>query len=808
MKKLLLTFFLLLATASAFISTARNEYQLPPQEIQDLMMASPIPTAIFNQDASKAVIMVRGCQFRKLAEIVKIKECKVAGVRINANNFSESRYNTIFNDLYFIEVSSGKKSAISGLPQDAKIQEVHWSPDGKCICFINLAADEVELYKVDATKAEPTAEKINKLKVNSSLGNPYTFLPDGRIIYKSVPINAGAFPEEGVPEGPVIQRSKNAKATYRTYQDLIKSEYDEAVFKYLATSVLTLYDGERTKVIGKPAIYRKFTPSPDGNYILTETELGSFSYSKPHGSFPSSLKIINLGGERIATLRNPKMDKQAKKDSLPTKLKWQWRADEAATIAWVEKKDSTFSIWQCEAPFKVKEDKQCLLKAQYSLGDIYWGSDDLAVFYEKSKKDTMMFVRAFAPGDTSKPVRTLFQYSTAVDTVGDAPVFGKPYLTPHVTGNRKLFIEGKNEAILFTGKNRLDGEGDAMWFIDRFDLKKNKAEQIWMAEAPYVSSVIKILSEKKGRVKFISRRESNKVVPQYCILDARGGGNARVQQVTDFENPVPQLDSIIDRFIVYTREDGVKLSGRLYLPSGYDTAKDGRLPLFMWTYPYEYKSRAEAEKYREPRYTFQMPGRTRHIFWATQGYAVFQGFSMPIIASSVKDEPNDDFINQLVMNAKAAINCLDSMGIIDTARVAVGGHSYGSFMTANLMCHTKLFKAGLAESGAFNRSLTPFGFQHEDRTYWKAKKMYNDMSPFNYAHKLSGHILFVHGTMDENTGTHPIQSERMYYAVAGNGGDTDYLQLPYEGHGYIFEENLMTLFHETFQMLEKYVKKK
>lgn len=804
MKKLLLT-LTFLATMAICSLNAKSGYQLPPQEIQDLMLAQPIPGAVFNQDASKAAVLVRNSQFRELSEIVAMKEYKVAGLRINACNFSESRYKSVWNDIYFIDVKSGKQIRVNGIPDGALIQNVHWNPAGTGICFTNLASDEVELYRVDATAGDPCAEKINKYRINSIFGHPYSFLPDGRIIYKCLPDNMGAFPEQGVPEGAVIQRSKGKKGNYRTYQDLIKSQYDEEVFKYLCTSVFAVYDGTDTKVIGKPAICLDYTLSPDGGYILAENILGPYPYTKKAASFPSAFIVMNIDGRKIATLKSPKLDKQARKDSLAQTSRWHWRADRGATLAWVEKKDTIYSVWQCEAPFRIKTDKSRLLTAKYQLSDLYWGNDNLALFYEKSKSEKMMYVRAFNPADSTLEPRTLFSYSTAADTLGTAPVFGTPYLVPSITGNRKLFVEGGSDAILFTGKNRPDSEGDYMPFIDRFDLRKSRMEQIWISEAPYISSVIKILSEKKGRVKFVSRRESNKVVPQYCIIESRGGKD-KISQVTQFENPVPQLDGIIDRFITYTRADGVKLTARLYLPAGYDPAKDGRLPLFMWTYPYEYKCRAEAEKRRDPRYTFEMPGRTHHIFWATQGYAVLQGFSMPIIASDVDGEPNDDFINQLVMNAEAAIHCLDSMGIADTARVAVGGHSYGSFMTANLMCHTKYFKAGLAESGAFNRSLTPFGFQNEDRTYWKVQKVYNDMSPFNYADSLSGHVLFVHGTMDENTGTHPIQTERMYYAVVGNGGDADYLQLPYEGHGYIFKENLMQLFHETYEMLEKYVK--
>lgn len=225
----------------------------------------------------------------------------------------------------------------------------------------------------------------------------------------------------------------------------------------------------------------------------------------------------------------------------------------------------------------------------------------------------------------------------------------------------------------------------------------------------------------------------------------------------------------------------------------------------MWGYPYEFKSVAEAEKSRPARYNFLRPGYGSAVLWVTQGYAVMDGISMYIISETKDKEPNDVFISQLIMNAEAAINFVDSIGVGDRDRIAIGGHSYGGFMTANLLAHTDLFKAGIARSGAYNRSLTPFGFQSERRNYWKAKEVYDKMSPFNYADKLKTPILIIHGQMDNNTGTFPIQSERLYHAVAGHGGTARYLQLPYESHGYSAYENVMHMLYETDTWLAKWL---
>jgi dipeptidyl aminopeptidase/acylaminoacyl peptidase len=250
----------------------------------------------------------------------------------------------------------------------------------------------------------------------------------------------------------------------------------------------------------------------------------------------------------------------------------------------------------------------------------------------------------------------------------------------------------------------------------------------------------------------------------------------------------------------------------LYLPKGYDVKRDGPLPVFIWAYPAEFNSAADAAQVRGSEHKFTLLNWGSPVFYATQGYAVLNNAEMPIVAapkdSTQKNEtkPNDNFVDQLRMNAEAAINKLAEMGVGDRNRVAVGGHSYGAFMTANLLAHTNLFKAGIARSGAYNRSLTPFGFQNEDRTYWQAPDLYNAMSPFSHADKLKTPILLIHGDLDNNTGTYPIQSERLFNAIKGHGGTARYISLPYESHGYAGRENILHMLAEQFDWLEKYVK--
>jgi dipeptidyl aminopeptidase/acylaminoacyl peptidase len=363
----------------------------------------------------------------------------------------------------------------------------------------------------------------------------------------------------------------------------------------------------------------------------------------------------------------------------------------------------------------------------------------------------------------------------------------------------KLVDNGKK--ILLNNTTGSSPKGD-LPFLASFDLQTKKMDYIWRSEEGYFENITKVLDPDKLVV--LTRKESESLVPNYWIrnLSTKTGD----RQITQFTNPYPQLEGVTKEKIRYKREDGVVLTGDLYLPKGYDRKRDGKLPVFIWAYPAEYNSAADAAQIRGSEHKFTLVNWGSAIYYVTQGYAVLNNAEMPIVAPGKDKKPNDDFIKQLTMNAEAAIKVLDEMGVGDRNRVAVGGHSYGAFMTANLLAHTKLFKAGIARSGAYNRSLTPFGFQNEDRTYWQSPDVYNAMSPFSHADKIKTPILLVHGEMDNNTGTYPMQSERMFNAIKGHGGTVKYVSLPYESHGYQGRENILHMLNEQFTWLEKYVK--
>ena len=479
-----------------------------------------------------------------------------------------------------------------------------------------------------------------------------------------------------------------------------------------------------------------------------------------------------------------------------------WRDDEAATVVWCMPLDSGFikknvdfhdAVYALPAPFNT-EPKQ-IFKTKMRYRGVSWGNATFALVNEAltGKQQTQMSRYNPSTGELEKLMErnTTDAYSNPGFPVTEKNQFGRNVV--------KLVDNGTK--LLMNNPTGSSPKGD-LPFLATFELASKKTDIIWRSPEGYFESIVSVMNADK--LELLTRKESEKDVPNYWIKNLKA--KIADRQLTNFANPYPQLAGVSKQKVKYKRVDGVDLTGDLYLPKGYDAKRDGKLPVFIWAYPAEYNSAADAAQIRGSEHRFTLINWGSPIYYVTQGYAVLNNAEMPIVATSKDKKPNDNFIEQLTMNAEAAINTLDSMGVGDRNRVAVGGHSYGAFMTANLLAHTNLFKAGIARSGAYNRTLTPFGFQNEDRTYWQAPDLYDAMSPFAYADKIKTPILLVHGEMDDNTGTFPIQSERMFNAIKGNGGTVKFVSLPYEAHGYRGRENILHTLAEQYAWLEKYVK--
>lgn len=815
---LFLSAIILVASIPSFAEVP--QFKRPDPVIEKLVMSDQLPFVKTNGQSTKAFIGYMGPRYVPLEKVAS-SEVRVAGVRMDPKTFSETR-EVFYRRVEVLDVASASVQEVSGIPAGGEVRFAAFSPDGRTLAFtVTLSEKGTWLYKVDCSAAELIAKKVCENRVNTVFGNPFAFLDNGRILFKCVPQDLGPFPEEGMAHWPVVMENYEKKSI-RTQQDLIKSPYDESVYDYCCTTELAVAGPDGVKTIAGNAVYRSYNASPDGNYIIVTTEEKPYSYIQGHRSFPSRQFIIDCSGNVVKSIQDGTVKKD-KKDRTPKPSGFNWRPDKPATLYWTEHKnvpeperdakdadrpEKTFTdlLMQCEAPFNFESDKTVVLAPEYRMGQIFWCNDKIAFFQESSSKQKMRRLMTFVPCDTLAERKVLYTESREVDTLGNFPVFGNLYTVDNIYGRKVVWTDVKNRTVLMTGNDRRDAEGDKMSFIDRITLKNSERENIWMGQAPVLEKIISIVDP--NRLKFISTRESTFVVPDLWETSFAKGKPAS-RQLTHFDNPVPDLNKMITRqFVTYTRKDGLKCYANLYLPAGYDKEKDGRLPVFTWAYPAEFACKAMSEKTKPGRYNFLKPNHSAAYIWVTQGYAVLQEFTMAIVAADKDSLPNNSFLEQLVMSAEAAVDfVVDSIGVGDRERIGVGGHSYGGFMTANLLAHTRLYKAGIARSGAYNRSLTPFGFQNEDRNYWKATDIYQEMSPFNYADKVKDAILLIHGQMDNNTGTFPVQSERMYQALVYFGAPARYLQLPYESHAYIGQETTLHAMYETQAWLEKYLKK-
>lgn len=797
MRKSLFTLCLLAGT----VAYAQDDvtYQRPPAVMEELLLAKPTPSVSVERNGEWMILTERD-SYAPVEELAQ-PELRIAGLRLNPRNFGPSRaaYGT---GLQLKRIKTKEVFSISGLPQEPRISQLSWSDDGKHAAFLHSENNRIDLYVIDV--AGRSARKVNTAALNAAMGNAYTWVDDNRLLYKTVPTDAGALPAApAAPKGPVVQESKGKAAASRTYQDLIKSPYDEALFAHITTSQLRLNDLQQEKAVGAPAIYAGLSVSPDKQYLLARRVERPFSYLVPAYGFPSTSFVMDLQGKEVKTLaKNPSSEGApiGFDDVMDVPRSFSWKADEAHTITYVKALDGGLGRKKADyrdALYAVdavnNEQPKELFRTRRRFDDVIWGNKELALVYESMFADRRERISMY--NSVTGQLDSLFEKSSN-DAYNE---IGRPFTIRNQYNERVLFVQKNGELLLRSQGSSPEGD---MPFVQSYNLKTGKGSILWRCQAPYYEYVIDAVDPEK--LIMLTSRESETEAPNYYIRDLRKRA-ATGTPITDFTNPYKAMEGVTKEKISYKRADGVNLTGNLYLPKGYDAKKDGPLPVFIWAYPREYKSAADAAQVRGSRYTFTRVGYGGPLFWVTQGYAILDNAEMPIVGEGSK-EPNDNFIPQLYLNAHAAIQALAKMGVGDSNRVAVGGHSYGAFMTANLLAHTKLFKAGIARSGAYNRTLTPFGFQAEERTYWQAPEVYFNMSPFSFADKIKTPLLLIHGQLDNNSGTFPVQSERLYNAVKGHGGTVRFVQLPFESHGYTARENLLHMLWEQTQWLNTYVK--
>lgn len=802
-----LFFTVLFIFSGCLILTAQENltYQKPPKEILELVDIERAPSVSMDSKNQHMVLMYRNA-YKTLSDLSD-EEMKLAGLRINPRTNISSTL-TYVNNIKYKKLRDKEPLQVKGLPQNAKLANFSWSPDETKMAFTNTTATGVEVWTFDIATLQ--ASRLTDANANANMGNPISWFKDSKsLLVKMLPANRPQLINTAIaiPSGPTVTVSDGAKAKNRTYQDLLKNKNDEDNFETLVTSELYKVSLNGNITLWKEkAMYGGVSFSPDGKYVMVSTLHKPFSYIVTLGSFPTKSTIYNDNGTLVTVFNEKPLIEDLPQGFMSTekgKRDITWRADKPSTLVYaiaLDNGDPTVEVpfrdevFMIDAPFTGTPVSLAKTINRYS--GITWGNDTTALLgdYWWNTRNTKTYI--INPSNPSQKPEIIFDRNYQ-DNYSDPGNFDTKR---NQWGRYVLNMENDDTFLVGDGYT----EKGQFPFIDKFNLKTKKKERLY--QSAYTNKKISlnnIMDIKKGEV--LVQLESKNEYPNYYILAIKK--KSVPVAVTFFKNPFEKIANVSKEVIKYKRADGLELSGTLYLPAGYDKTIKEKLPMIMWAYPAEFKDKNSASQSTANPNEFTYPYYGSPVYWITRGYAILDDASFPIVGEG-KEEPNDTFITQLVADAKAAIDAVDALGYIDRTRVAVGGHSYGAFMTANLLTHSNLFAAGIARSGAYNRTLTPFGFQSEERNYWEAPEIYNTMSPFMHADKMKTPLLLVHGDSDNNSGTYTMQSERYFNALKGFGAPTRLVLLPKESHGYAAIENILHLLWEQDQWLEKYVKNK
>lgn len=766
---------------------AQQGYQTPPQVIADIMAAPPLPDVKLSPDRTTLLLSYRD-SMPSIAEVAA-PWIGLAGLRINPATNGPHTLNAP-RALALKDVASGAERKLA-LPADGSFSGT-FSPDGRRIGITHTTDDAIRLLVADvATGAVTTV--LDRGVNGASGGCDWLGTSDGFFCHL-IPQSRGAAPARPrVPGGPTIQENIGRATPSRTYQDLLSDLHDARLFDHYFASQLAhvTLDG-RVVPIGAPGAYQSVARSHDERFLIVPRLKQPYSYLVPVWEFAREVELWDRDGTVVRRIADvPSGDTVPARGVLQGPRSFTWHPAEAATLFWVEALDKgdpavdvphRDRVMTLTAPF-TGEPKEAF-KTEWRYAGLKFTQAGIALATEFDRPTRMRRTWVYAGGFTAP--RKVWEVHSQ-DSYADP---GDPVPTP---GADTIMQTGDDIYLMGDGATP---EGDRP-FLDRLNLKTLKAERVWQSAADALEEVVGLVDDRASRL--ITTRQTSGTPPNFMVRDVAAN---TTRAITSFKDPHPQLSDVQKKFVTYTRKDGVQLSGTLYLPPSYVPGQ--RLPMIVWAYPREFTSADTAGQVTGSPHRFTRVGGSSHLLLLTQGYAIFDGATMPIIGPG--ETANDTYVEQLVSSAQAAVDYAVEAGIADRDRVGVGGHSYGAFMTANLLAHSDIFRAGVARSGAYNRSLTPFGFQSETRTFWEAPDLYARMSPFWHAHKIKEPILLIHGEMDNNSGTFPIQSERFYMALKGHGATVRYVTLPGESHGYAARESNMHVVAETLAWFDKYVK--
>ena len=802
MKRLFIAMLLVFAVG---ITAAQEnvDYQKPSKEILDLVDV-PLAPSVLLDDAQQFMLLIYRDAYGSIEELSK-EELRLGGLRINpkTNIGSRTRY---YNNIKIRNLKNGEAQAkqVSGLPEKPMLTNFSWSPDQKQIACTHTTNTGVELWVINIEKA--SAKKLTKDRINANMGSTLKWFEDGKaLLVKMIPEDRKKLidAEEAVPSGPTVSVSEGETAQNRTYQDLLSSEIDEHNFEQLAQSSIykVSLNGDKERWL-ESAMYRGINFSPDGKYVMVSAIEKPFSYLVPYYRFPYKTTIYTKDAQKVETVVEVPLTEDLPKGFMAVrtgKRQFSWRNDKPATLTYVKAldggdpaKDVEYrdEVFQLEAPFN--GEGKSLIKTQNRYRYIIWGREDLALAYDRWWKNRNTKTYLFDPSNPDKDPEIIFDRNYQ-DRYNDP---GRFVTEENDLGRNVLAMKGDHAYLTGSGYTK---EGQFP-FVDKMNLETKQTQRVY--ESEYTDKLENLIRFRPESERMLVRIQSSTEYPNYFFRNLETSG---LEQLTDFKNPFKSIQDVHKEVITYKRDDGLELNATLYLPVGYDKEKKEKKPMIMWAYPREYKDRSSASQNTKNPNKFTYPFWGSPLYYLTQGYVILDDASFPIVGEGDK-QPNDSFRKQLVSNAKAAIDAVDSRGYIDREKVAVGGHSYGAFMVANLLSHSDLFAAGIARSGAYNRTLTPFGFQAEERNYWEAPQVYYKMSPFMHADKMDAPMLMIHGKADNNSGTYPMQSERYFNALKGLGATARLVMLPKESHSYRAKESILHMLWEQEQWLKKYLK--
>ncbi len=789
----------LVAGAVALMPTMMGQvaYQKPPKEILDVLHA-PLPPAITVSPRKDAMLLLERLRYPSIATLAQPMQ-RLAGLRINPMNNGPHAAGA-YTGITIRAMADGTPDREVVLPAGSLLGSPVWSQTGAHFAFSRYTPTTIELWVGDVATARP--RKMDGVALNETILSPIQWMPDGKtLMVLTVPAKRGPAPVgAATPVGPTVQESDGIAAPVRTYQDLLQNSHDEDLFEYLTTAQPVLVDAVTGKTTAwlTPAIYTEINPAPDGEHVLVERIHRPFSFLLPYSRFPLTAEVVDRTGKRVHLITEAPLQDKIPIEGVRTGPRgYGWLPWQGATLVWVEALDggdpkkatpARDQLLSLAAPFRGTARELRKIEHRFA-GLTLLETEGLSLVrdYDREKRWSRAWLF-----DLSKPGTEgdlLFSRNIR-DRYKDE---GTPLRRMLPNGFSVAIYQG--ESLLLAGRGASQ-QGDRP-FLDRFHVPTKKTERLFESAADAYEAVV--TTANADGTQFITSRESTTEPANYRLYTA---SKTTPRALTQFGDPTPQLRGITKQLVKYERNDGTQLSFTLYLPPNYRPGT--RLPAVVWAYPMEYTDAATAGQVTGSEHRFTTIRSYSHLFFLLAGYAVLDDTAMPVVGQP--ETANDTFVKQIVSSAEAAIQKAADMGVIDPDRVAVGGHSYGAFMTANLMAHSRIFRAGIARSGAYNRTLTPFGFQAERRTYWEAPRIYNTLSPFMVAHQIKDPILMIHGEADNNSGTFPVQSERMYQAIRGNGGTVRLVMLPHESHGYRAQETIEHVLWESIQWLDKYVK--